>query len=370
MNNKESFARWVRAMHTKSQWVPLRTLLLIFSLLLLTVFVVTHEINTRIEKSLPLIDTATLHCSGGLVRDFQCFRKHFEAITRNYGPAVAFADLKELYANDPYVVSQCHQFAHVIGNTAGELYPDIGTAFRYGDSLCWSGYYHGVVERAAKRFSKETIKAHTNDFCAEIPGKDQYMFDYFNCVHGLGHGFMALTKNELFDSLHLCDNLEGWWEKESCYGGVFMENVMADTRNHQTKYLKPENLLYPCDAVEDAYKHQCYLMITSYALTKNGHDFANLFTLCTRAEQEYQDICVQSIGRDASGQSVSQVEQTHAWCELAPNDRDKRNCIIGAVKDFISFYHGNTEVKKLCDMYPEDLAVTCRQTMVSYTQIL
>ena len=344
--------------------------IILSALLLLGAFGTAYGVTTRAEKALPFIDAATLHCGGGRANDFQCFRKHFETITRAYGTTVAFADLKQLYVQNAYVVSQCHQFAHVIGNTAGEMYPDIGTAFRYGDSFCWSGYYHGVVERAAKRFTIDTIKEHANDLCAQIPGKDRYLFDYFNCVHGLGHGFMALTKNELFTSLALCDSLNGLWEKESCYGGVFMENVMADTRNHQTKYLKPEDLLYPCDAVGEAYKGQCYLMITSYALTKNGHDFANLFTLCTRAEKNYQDVCVQSIGRDASGQSVSQVEQTHAWCALAKNNEQERNCIIGAVKDFISFYHGNTEVKKLCDMYPEDLAVTCRQTIVSYTQLL
>lgn len=364
MKQKESSRKTV-----SRKWVFLKIILPI-SFLLLAIFTISHAITTRVEKSIPLIATATLHCSGPLVQDFQCFRRHFEMITRAYGPAVAFADLKELYAHNAYIVSQCHQFTHVIGNTAGELYPDIGTAFRYGDSICWSGYYHGVVERAAKRFTPDTIKASMNNLCAQIPGKDRYSFDYYNCVHGTGHGLMALTKNELFDSLHICDSLTGKWEQESCYGGVFMENVMADTRNHQTKYLKPEDLLYPCNAVEETYKGQCYLMQTSYALTKNGHDFANLFALCARAETNYQDICVQSIGRDASGQSVSKVEQTHAWCALAPNDRDERNCIIGAVKDFISFYHGNTEVKKLCDMYPEDLAVTCRQTIVSYTQLL
>jgi hypothetical protein len=180
------------------------------------------------EQTLPVVDTASIHCTGALAQDFQCFRRHFEVITRHYGPTVALSALKQLYARDPYVVSQCHQFTHVIGNTASELYPEIGEAFRFGDGVCWSGYYHGVVEQAAKRFSVDTIKASTNDLCALVPGKDRYSFDYYNCVHGLGHGFMAISKNELFESLSLCNNLTGRWEQESCYGGVFMENVMTD----------------------------------------------------------------------------------------------------------------------------------------------
>lgn len=345
-------------------------IVLIFGALIMLGYVtIKQNLGLSHEENSSKLPTP-LHCRDNYAQNFSCFRKHFEAVTRMFGPTVALNDLKNLYTHNPYVISQCHQFTHVIGNTASELYPDIGEAFRYGDSICWSGYYHGVVEQAAKRFSKETIAALTNDLCAQIPGKDRYSFDYFNCIHGLGHGFMALTKNELFDSLHLCDNLKGRWEQESCYGGVFMENVMVDNRNHTTKYLKPDDLLYPCTAVDETYKGQCYLMQTSYALAKNGHDFANLFSLCARSEENYRDVCVQSIGRDASGQSVSNVTQTKNWCDLAQDSTQKKNCIIGAVKDFISYFHGNTEAHKLCDSFEEPFAVFCRQTLVDYTKTL
>lgn len=308
------------------------------------------------------------HCVGNDAFDFQCYKKHFAAITEVSGPKVATDALKNLYAHNSYVVSQCHQLVHVIGNTAAERYGDIGEAFRYGDSFCWSGYYHGVVEQALKQFNPTTVAAKTNEFCARIPGKETYSFDYFNCVHGLGHGFMTITKIELFDALNLCDNLTGNWEKESCYGGVYMENVMADNsiRNHSTKYLKADDLLYPCNAVEEHYKGQCYLMQTSYALTKNGRDFANLFDLCARAESNYRNICVQSIGRDASGQSVSNADQTHAWCALGHDQNQKENCIIGAAKDFVSYFHSDTQAYKLCELEKGTLRTVCEGTVASY----
>src|SRR5437867_2527136 len=105
------------------------------------------------------------------------------------------------------------------------------------------------MERAVSLMGIEKAEKSLNNFCTQIPGKDHYSFDYYNCVHGLGHGIMSITRNELFDSLKICDNLTGSWERQSCWGGAFMENVMADNRNHTTKYLKLDDLLYPCNAV-------------------------------------------------------------------------------------------------------------------------
>jgi hypothetical protein len=318
----------------------------------------------------PPVQLASVHCVNEKAQDFHCFHDHFESITKAYGVKTAFTDLKSLYERDPFVVAQCHQFAHVIGNTASEMYPNISDAFKDGDSFCWSGYYHGVVERSASRFSVDTIPKQTNQFCNGVEGKARYSFDYFNCVHGLGHGFMLVAKNNLFDALDLCANFTGDWEKQSCYGGVFMENVMLDNREHHTDYLKPNDLLYPCNAVDERYKLQCYLMQTSYALTKNGRDFGKLFDLCERADKGYEDTCAQSIGRDASGQSVSNATQTYQWCALAHNPRQEQNCITGAVKDFISYHHGTREVMQYCALYQGELRNTCDQVTQSYATTL
>ncbi len=309
-------------------------------------------------------------CVNEKVQDFQCRKKHFETVTRELGPEIALANLKVHYEKDPFVVSQCHQLIHSVGNVAAEMYGgDIGKAFTYGDGLCWSGYYHGVVEQALKQFNSETIAAKGDSFCANINGKAEYSFDYFNCVHGLGHGYMAVTKNELFESLDLCETLTGDWEKQSCYGGVYMENVMVDNRTHFSKYLKPDDLMYPCTAVAEKYKGQCYLMQTSYALTKNGRSFANLFELCAGVEEAYRDTCVESIGRDASGQSVSDPKQTHEWCALALNLRQQEHCIIGAAKDFVSYFHSDKEAYTLCAKEQGVVKTTCENTVKTYYTI-
>lgn len=344
----------------------------VFLLLIIVIFPIAYVWSFEQGKT-PITPPLTSRCEGALSQDFKCFQQHFKEVTQLFGPEAAMRDLKQLYAHNSYVVAQCHQFAHVVGNTSAKLYPDIGTAFLHGDAFCWSGYYHGVVEKKAREFTAENIPNEADKFCSNIDDKAKYGFNYFNCVHGLGHGFMALAENELFSALSLCDSMTGTWEKESCYGGVFMENVMADERSpHSSKYLKEDDLLYPCNAVDERYKNQCYLMQTSYALTRNGHSFGSLFDMCANADKNFQDTCAQSIGRDASGQSVSDITQTREWCGLAHDSRQRENCIIGAVKDFISYFHSTDQAQQLCKTYDtnaQDKQV-CEETITSYARVL
>lgn len=72
---------------------------------------------------------------------------------------------------------------------------------------------------------------------------------------------MGIQQNELFESLGTCDVLVDGWERDRCYSGVFMENLMAeDDPSHPSKYLKPDQRLYPCTDVEERYKTRCYEM--------------------------------------------------------------------------------------------------------------
>lgn len=301
---------------------------------------------------------------------FNCYSDFITSKTTHEGIEEAFVDLKERYnAGDQYIISQCHQFTHVIGRAATQLFPTVAEAYNYGDTFCWSGYFHGIMEAIIAEMGIEQIPHRLNDICATIPGKESYSFNYYNCVHGLGHGVMYVESHELFKALELCNNLEGSWERSSCYGGVFMENVIANEVDHVSDYLKKDDLIYPCNAVDEQYKHQCYLMQTSYALKELKYDFAAVFDLCAeKADTNYENICYQSLGRDASGSSSSNADRTRATCLLGPTENAQKNCIVGAVKDFISYHHSDTQAQSLCASLPENLQTSCFDTAESYYQ--
>ncbi|MHB1330489.1 MAG: hypothetical protein ACYCY6_00775 [Minisyncoccota bacterium] len=288
-----------------------------------------------------------------------CFQSFYKSLVEEYDEEVAVEDLKQRYAKDQYIVSQCHPIMHIIGGTASERYPSVSAAYLRGDDFCWSGYYHGVMEGVIARIGEENLESELNTICEDIPGRSEYDFDYFNCIHGLGHGISELKGNDLFISLDMCSNLDGEWERQSCYGGVFMENVMIYTRYGSLDYLKEEEPLYPCNAVDEEYKEQCYLGQTSFALQVTSYDFNKVFDLCTEVEDPYRAICMQSMGRDAANQALHDVEKTKNLCYTPQNNLDRSNCIEGAVKEFISYYHDDKEGKKFCQALDQEDALRC-----------
>jgi hypothetical protein len=306
--------------------------------------------------------------AAGRPEDFECWRVHFEAQVASGQTKQAFADAKKGYDEIPYVKSNCHQLAHVIGRAAGKKYGDVSKAYAEGDNWCWSGFYHGVMESIAGVLGTEKVLSDINAICSGVRKESEYSFYHYNCVHGLGHGVMAIQDNKLFDALQSCTKMDGDWQQESCYGGVFMENVMNEINpGHKSDYLKTDDPLYPCTAVEDRFKQQCYLMQTSHALVVVSQDYNKVFALCAGVAEPYDATCFQSLGRDASGSTSSDLERTKALCQLGTTERARTNCYIGAVKDFISYFHDDKQGKALCAAIEEGtIAAVCTRTAKDY----
>ncbi len=302
---------------------------------------------------------------------FTCYKKVLTDITKSQSPEQASALVKSDYEKVPYVKTECHQLMHVIGRVAIDKYGDVARTYAHGDQFCWSGYYHGALEEFAKVKGYSYIEKNANDICKPIAAKGLHSFYHYNCVHGIGHGFMFIKGGDLFASLKACDALTDSWERTSCYGGVFMQNIMNEQTpdadaDKGSKFLKSSEPMYPCTAVEEKYKGQCYLMQTSYALQVEGYDFAKVFSLCSGVDELYRDTCYTSLGRDASGNSISDVTQTRTRCLLGPTEEAQRSCIRGAAMDFVSYFHSDTQAKELCNSLPAGLTAECLDTVKSY----
>ncbi len=326
--------------------------------------------NNSDSRVLPeLADSEVKTCfnekDGG--KAFLCFENSIKKITLDKGAEEAMKKLKEWYAASPTVQNYCHPLTHSIGHAAIEKYKTLGEANEHGDSFCWSGYYHGAMEEYVEKIGIDKLPAEMPKICENIPGRKSYSFDYYNCVHGLGHGVMAITQDDLFKALEFCDNMEGSWERSSCYGGVFMQNVVNDGLPYHKTWLKPEDPAYPCNASPEKTKETCYLMQTSYMLKVKKYNFSTVFDICSQVEENYRNTCYQSLGRDASGSSISKVEPTRQKCWLGKDENQRSNCIIGAVKDFISYYHSDVQAKELCNSLDnEEIKSLCLKTAEEY----
>jgi hypothetical protein len=300
---------------------------------------------------------------------FQCYQTYYQKLVDTFGVDVAFSDLKKRYTTDSYVVTSCHPLTHVIGREAVTLYPSISEAYMHGDSFCWSGYYHGVLEAIIAKIGQANLPKEIDTICADIPGKSTYDFNYYNCVHGLGHGIMELADDDVFSSLKTCNLLTGNWEQQSCYSGVFMENVITFSRDGSAPDLKPDQPLYPCTEVDDIYKSQCYLGQTSFVLSQNGGDFKKTFDLCANVVAPYRAICDQSLGRDAANYANHDGVTTKNTCSLTTDTTDLDNCVIGAVKEFISYYHAIDQANTFCNLFSDPEKTSCLSTGKQYFRI-
>jgi cytochrome c553 len=290
--------------------------------------------------------------------DYACYKQAFGNLAYYDGPETALARLATYMRTNQEVNSGCHQIAHEIGHAGYVRYHDnAAQALANGSMTCWSGYYHGVIERAFGGVPRSKVATMARTLCT---GKaiNKTSFLLYQCVHGLGHGLMIYSLNDLPYSLGVCDHLATPWDRTSCTGGVFMQNFLPGPMQiTPTKWLNKKDLLYPCDRVKDQDKLYCYLMVTSRILPVVHYDFAKAAAWCRKSETGWVGTCFQSFGRDASGFSVQNPRKIVQLCRLAGSM--ERECVYGGSRDLTSNDAGPTRAIRMCLLAPRATRSYC-----------
>ena len=263
---------------------------------------------------------------------------------KRYGPENTVRLLK---AAEIDIGGDCHQSAHHLGRAA---YEEFGAAaFALSSHECQSGSFHGATE--ALFASRGTVNLEED--VAAICAAAENPFFRHQCIHGVGHGLMAWTSYELHDALPLCDRMPTAIDRESCYSGVFMENVvggLSGLMGHVTQYLKDDDPHFPCDVVEERYQSPCYFYQTSHMLRVFDRDFAKIAQACAEAPPAAHWSCFQSYGRDVGNATRKDPAASILYCSYAPAGNDRVGCIIGAVQDRFWEKTGAGEALAMCAM--------------------
>jgi len=288
----------------------------------------------------------------------KCRQQAFGNLAYREGSKPALATLAKAMAADPEVERGCHPIAHVIGSAAlARQRGDVGRAFTEGDATCWSGYYHGILERALIDADNEVLlRAAVRGICAEVL-REEPRFVSYQCVHGLGHGLMIKTGLDLPKSLKHCEGLATEWEQVSCDGGVFMENFNT-SYGVTSRYVRDDDLLYPCDAIAERHKLYCYLQITDRLLGQTGYDWQQAAKLCAGAEKAWRGTCFQSFGRSASGTARLDRKALLSFCNV-PAAEWRGDCVYGAVRDITSNDAGAPRAIAFCQAVDGRLRARC-----------
>jgi hypothetical protein len=312
------------------------------------------------------------------------------------GVEATLETLREIGALDRSVAREGHVFAHAIGVAAYRAKADVHEAFARCSELYQSGCYHGVIQAyfedmqtgrtgrglESGQSSREAWSGDVNHLCDPYREEGKSRWLLFQCVHGIGHGLTALYDHDLPRALRDCDLLASDWDRESCYGGAFMENIVNATSHRSAaasrrqgtmaahagtpgepqgpgvapkprfKPLDPRDPLYPCSILEAKYLVACYQMQTSVILFHNGGNFGAAARVCDRAPVALRAVCYQSLGRDVSAYTLQDHAQSIRLCSLG-DPRYRSWCFAGLVKNFVDLTASADEGFAFCPSVPE-----------------
>ena len=263
----------------------------------------------------------------------------------------------------------CHQQAHYVGRLAYEIYGS--PVFKYGTSLCHSGFYHGGIEEFLKEEGTTDLTNKVKKVCDSF----ETLFGRFECLHGIGHGLMAYEDYDLPKALKLCGGLPTIYEQSSCYGGVFMENIVtaqglgAGGAAHATKWTDRNDPHMPCNKIgsDETALTQCYLMQTSWMLTLFNYNFDPVIAECKKAPSGMISTCFRSLGRDAAGNSLRNVPKILETCDKVKEENYYNDCLAGALNVIVDFWGDSLshQATALCALSPEKGKSNCYNTLFS-----
>lgn len=244
----------------------------------------------------------------------------------------------------------CHQRVHKVGRLSYELKGN--DAFSVPNGECMSGYTHGVTEAYFNKNGTNNLAKSLGLICR---GKQNGFYAH-QCFHGVGHGLMAYNDYDLPAALKGCGTLPpNHSNKESCYTGVFMENVVgAISIDEAKKSDKPEQFhssewlsddpLFPCNAVDKEYKSACYIFQTS-RMIQVLNNYEKVAAACASIETSYRSICFSSMGRDLSNTYQDDHASIERACSYTNVETLQLTCIDGASQD--KFWHESEQNEAL-----------------------
>jgi hypothetical protein len=314
-----------------------------------------------------------------------CYDEVLLALLDAAGVGAAMETLERIGVLDTETLHHGHVLAHHIGIAAYRGADRVGEVFGQCRPSFQSGCHHGVIQAyfadvqvgAGARLDAERL----NRLCQPYRGAKGDQWLLFQCLHGMGHGLVALHDNHLPRALAGCDLLEEPWEREGCYGGAFMENIVGATMPHHAPRaespahgghgghdadghthhghhpdqpadhagepphhahagaapfprLDRADPHYPCSVLEERYQYGCYSMQTSAVLFWSEGDIAPAIRLCEEAPEWVRRICYVSLGRDINAWSHQDHALAAERCLRVPADFQP-NCLIGVAKNLI-----------------------------------
>ena len=348
-----------------------------------------------------------------------CYEGHLLDELDRAGVGASLHMLETIAFGDLTVEAQGHVYTHAIGIEAYSGETPFEDVFSECTVLFQSGCYHGVVQAHFMALGAADAER-VVPLCAPYEGDPGDRWILFQCLHGLGHGLTMYYAHHLPKALEGCDFLTNDWNRQSCYGGAFMENVVNATHPHHPasdlvgegdegadgamdggamadaatetdagddapaghgahdhgamatsgmveglepwEPLRAEDPHYPCSVLDDRYLSACYMMQTSAMLWHNDGDIADAANSCVDAPDDWRFLCFVSLGRDVSGRTVLDPDDGLRECRKAPEEF-REWCYVGLVKNYVDVTATTTQGFAFCRRIEPWAQARCYEAM-------
>lgn len=300
-----------------------------------------------------------------------CWIFYLVAFLDAKGSVEAFDLLEELMLANSNANKTSHELAHVLGKHAYHAYGlDIELTITECSYDVFQGCLHGALQAYFSDLASQG-KRITSSSLEKACASSTTRFEIYACLHGVGHGVMMYTNYALHDSLDLCAVLDTQYARSSCWGGVFMENVVAykdslkpghvphahGNGEPPTYWVDKDVPAFPCNVVKDKYAGDCWRMQTSLILHFNGGDFQAAALACDGAGEERLN-CYSSLGRDAAPFGNREPARMLAYCTYGEADA-RMVCVESFVSGSILQENTPDAAFQLCPALPEEYQDAC-----------
>ncbi len=248
--------------------------------------------------------------------------------------------VSERIETNVWLANHCHALVHEIGHVAYKKYQKLNEALQYQDSICNSGYMHGVIEEYFVNVTD--VFATLKTMCVGL--------DTGRCYHAVGHGLMYYTGNNLPKSLDYCSSLKGGDAVSFCGQGVFMENFNTDLKLHPSEYLDAKDPFYPCPSQKEKFKLGCYYYAPTFYLAQHKDDYTAGLAWCHTAEENYRGACARGLSSRATKAHIKNLKDLKFVEELCMKGSAllRSDCIDGMVGFYINHFDSVAKGKELC----------------------
>lgn len=313
--------------------------------------------------------------------DNVCLGERLQAITKARDAEFSLFVLDNMGLRNPNARDQAHNLAHEIGYAVYERFPKLVQMLSACRDTAASGCFHGVMMQYIGRQGLPTPERIAGA-CEEIRAAGGML--YFQCLHGLGHGTMMgrilNARGEAgFDAIRSalgdCDALRGDYEQQSCYGGTFMEYLVAARYQIFHYPVKPkyrdDDINWPCSELDERYVAACYTTQGRIILDAKKWNFREAFQACAEAPAAGRTACAYKIGLDIlPGSDRVNYGRVVDGCRQALDVAQRTTCFTGAARNIVNYDGDVAEGLKVCKLGLEGGDRTCVDGVVGDARFL